>query len=217
MDRASVIVASRAAGAIGLAVTGQASHAGLPIEQRTIDRDVDLGGVRHVVVRTAATDVHVIAGSRTPRAHVHLALRGTQVAGWDLRVDRRGDTATIVLDEGGTSGSRWSMSTSTAMRALGAPVDVSVSTASGNISADAMPRAFSGRTASGDVTVRFPRGDVEASTASGDVSMTLDSAFAGGTIGVGTASGDVDLRLPRSLHASLQTRTVSGTVVSDIQ
>jgi len=220
MDRASITVLTLALVTVGLAVTGELTHASTPIEHRVVDRDVPLAGVHRLVVRSSAVDIHVTAPASGPgapgpaRAHVHLDLKGTQLADVAVDVARDGDAATITLESRArTSG--WSMMSGTADIALRAPVDLSVSSASGDVAVANPPRATSASTASGDVKITGAGHDVRANTASGDVTLALTPGFAGDTVSAATASGAVVLDVASGFRGTLRTHTLSGSVVDD--
>ncbi|HEX3557754.1 MAG TPA: DUF4097 family beta strand repeat-containing protein [Pyrinomonadaceae bacterium] len=108
-----------------------------------------------------------------------------------------------------------------------------ISTASGNISAEAVGGRIELHTASGDVTlqgvsgevraqsasgsvkVRDASGSVNASTASGNVDVELARLEGSGDMRFSSASGDVSVRLPSSLDARVDMSTASGSIDTD--
>jgi hypothetical protein len=108
-----------------------------------------------------------------------------------------------------------------------------ISTASGNIRAEAVTGRIELHTASGDVTlqgvsgevraasasgsvkVRDAAGSVNASTASGNVDVELARLEGAGDMRFSSASGDVSVRLPSSLDARVDMSTASGSIDTD--
>jgi hypothetical protein len=212
MDRGSTVVLTLALVAIGVAVTGAVTTARSPIRHRVVDRSLDLRGVRRLELRSGSTDFGVARGSGGG-AHLHLDLRGTRVDDVAIAVERTGDVLRLIIDEqphhdaGG-----WSMQSSSAGIVVGAPVDVAVTTGSGDVLVTDPPGAVSGQTGSGDVKIIGARGDVSGRTGSGDVAVTVDPAYRGSAIDLHTGSGEVQLIVPRGFRGDLQTHTASGTV-----
>ncbi len=202
--------------AVGMAVTGQLTHARStsPVRSRTVDADVSLAGAKRLVVRGGSADIAVRTSGGPPGVHVRLNARGNHVEDAAIRVSRDGDDAVVTIAENRPH-SGWNLQSITSTVTLRSPVDVAVSTGSGDVTAAAMPRAFDGRTGSGDVTISSPRGDVHAQAGSGNVTLVFDAAFRGSTVVATSGSGDVALTVPSGFRAALQTHTSSGTVTDD--
>jgi len=218
MDRASAVVLTLAFVLVGVAVTGGLSRARTPVEHRVVDRDVPLAGAPRLLVRSRALDVSVVsapAAPGAPAAHLHVDLRGVNLAALETRVGRDGSSEVIDLREHvpGTATS-W-LSSGKATLTLRAPVDVTVSTSSGDVGAQQPPGALAVHTTSGDVTIDDAQADIDAGTTSGDVRIGLADGFHGKAISVATASGDVSLRVPNGFGAAVHTHTVSGSVAED--
>lgn len=216
MDRGSIIVLSLGVVAVGLAVTGQLTraHAAPMVSSRTLDADVDLAHAKRLVIRSGSTDVHLTTASGPPGAHVRLDVRGNHVEAVGIHVTREGDAAIVSIAENRPQRG-WMMISMTSAVVVRGRVDVEVSTGSGDVTADGMPRTVDAHAGSGDVKITAPHGSVTAGTGSGDVTLALDGAFAGSAVTLTTGSGDVDVSVPAGFHAALRTHTNAGNVTDD--
>lgn len=235
MDRRTAVQVSLAAlGASAAFVLAASSGAdAAEDENRVIDQDVDLSGVRAVTIRASSGSVRVrptlarrqtqshpgdgAAGGAAPSGaagmHVHAELRATrEELASAVRVSREGDRVTVIFDELGQrrggwfstfSGTSWTNRSYEIM--LAADVDLSVQTASGSVTVETPPRTLRAGTGSGSITVTDARDAVELRTGSGSIRVYEPR----GAVDAHTGSGSVDVR---GAVSSLALRTGSGSV-----
>lgn len=159
-------------------------------EERELSGDAD--GVERVVVSCPTCDV-----SASPGGRFSYVVRGR----WD-----DGDEPELARD-GGVWTMRCSGSADTLELTLpDSVVELIVSTASGDVSADLPPGAsLKAKLASGDVSCRSDGGAVEIATSSGDISVKGRPA----DVRVGTVSGDVSVH---GAEGDVEAATQSGDI-----
>jgi hypothetical protein len=218
----------------GFALAASSGARAAEEENRVIDQDVDLGGVRAVAIRAASGSVRVrpalarrqtqshpgdggTAGAPGPGGgasmHVHAELRATrEELASVVRVSREGDRVTVIFDEPGRRRSGWfsifsrtSWTNTTYEILLAADVDLSVQTGSGSVTVDAPPRTLHAGTGSGSIAVTDARAAMELRAGSGSIRVYEPH----GTVDAHTGSGSVDVR---GAASSLELRTGSGSV-----
>jgi hypothetical protein len=235
LDRRTAVQLSFAVlGASAGFVIAASSHAlAADEENRVIDQDVDLTGVRAVTIRAGSGSVRVRPtlarrqtqsrpGESGPGAaapgggasmHVHAELRATrEELAAAVRVSREGDRVTVFFDEAGQRRGSWfsifsrtSWTNTTYEMLLAADVDLSVQTGSGSVTVDTPPRTLRAGTGSGSIAVTDARDAVELRTGSGSIRVYEPH----GTVDAHTGSGSVDVR---GAASSLELRTGSGSV-----
>ena len=85
-------------------------------------------------------------------------------------------------------------------------------TASGNVTLQGVSGEIRANSASGNVRVREAAGTVNANTASGNVEVELTRLEGAGDLRFSSASGDVTVRLPSSVDADVEMSTASGSI-----
>ncbi|MDB5069181.1 MAG: hypothetical protein JWM87_292 [Candidatus Eremiobacteraeota bacterium] len=235
MDRRTAVQLSLAVLGVSAAFVLSASS-GAPAaeeENRVIDQDVDLAGIRSVTIHAGSGSVHVRptlarrqaqshpgdggAGGAAPGGgasmHVHAELRATrEELASAVRVSREGDSVTVVFDEQAQRRGGWfSIFSRTSWRAatyeilLAADVDLSVQTGSGSVAVDAPPRTLHAGTGSGSIAVTDARDAVELRAGSGSIRVYEPH----GAVDAHMGSGSVDVR---GAASSVDVRTGSGSV-----
>lgn len=115
--------------------------------------------------------------------------------------------------------------------AVGDTRDLSVTSASGDVVAEAVKGALTVKTASGDVDVSRVKGRASVNTVSGDVRLgatgeaasvgtvsgDVDLELAAGGVRVNSVSGDVAVAVQPGLGFWIDAQSVSGTIDSDLE
>lgn len=235
MDRRAAVRISLAVLGVGAAyVLSAASGArAAEDENRVIDRDVDLTGVRALTIRAGSGSVRVrptlvrrqaqshpgesAGGGAGPAGgatmHVHAELRATrEELASVIRVSREGDRVTVVFDEREQRRGLWSSifsrtswTNTTYELVLAADVDLNVQTGSGSVTVDTPPRMLHAGTGSGSIAVTDARNAVELRAGSGSIRVYEPH----GAVDAHTGSGSVDVR---GAASSLEITTGSGSV-----
>ena len=203
-------------------------------EKEENDQQVE-GAFTEVEIRNVAGSIDVI-GAGTGPVKVHSVKTAPSRASLDaLRVDIQKQGSRLVIEEkrdappAGWRGSidftvavpksvtvvrARSVSGSVTVRDAGPGVDQWLTTVSGSVSTNGS-RDLHASTTSGSIDLVFAGKSLDARSVSGSVEGTIDSIEKGGSVAVRTVSGSVRVDAFPGFDASLDLRSVSGTVSCD--
>jgi hypothetical protein len=160
-----------------------------------------IAGTPRLSVRLPTGDTRVVPGEA---GTLVVRLSGSERDVGRFIVELRGDTIVVEPERAGLLG-RWA-SVRLVVEA-GAPPELSLRSATGNLSATAPLAGLTADTATGEVDVGEVRGDAAVKSASGDVRVGLVT----GRLEVVAAAGDVDVG---AVEGELRVKSASGDVTA---